>query len=108
MPRGLSRQRDQPRRGGRRGMLAVAATCVGLGLTVGLGGWWLGWFRRGDAGDNGRAARGPRTAGGDSGGSREQRWTKWVLDRSTPEQRARITEYIAAFERRLAETGRTL
>jgi len=61
---------------------------------------------RGPRRAEGDTARGPRGPAGGSGLSGEQRWTKWVLDRSTPEQRARITEYIAAFERRLEETGR--
>jgi hypothetical protein len=56
--------------------------------------------------DRDRGPRGPDPGGAGTGQSREQRFTKWVLDRTTPDQRARITEYIAAFERRLAETGR--
>jgi hypothetical protein len=52
------------------------------------------------------ASRPPDGVSGGSGQTREQRFTKWVLDRTTPDQRARITEYIAAFERRLAQTGR--
>jgi hypothetical protein len=51
-----------------------------------------------------RGPRGPDPGG--TGQSREQRFAKWVLDRTTPDQRARLTEYIGAFERRLAETGR--
>jgi hypothetical protein len=62
----------------------------------------------GDRGGGRGTARAPGGPGGGPGGGGEQRWTKWVLDRSTPEQRARITEYMAAFERRLAETGRKL
>ena len=62
----------------------------------------------GTRGGGRRAAREPGGPGGGPGGGGEQRWTKWVLDRSTPEQRARITEYMAAFERRLAETGKKL
>jgi hypothetical protein len=53
-----------------------------------------------------RGAGGSPPSPGGAGQSREQRWTKWVLDHTTPENRARLTEYIAAFERRLAETGR--
>lgn len=53
-----------------------------------------------------RGAGGSSPASGGAGQSREQRWTKWVLDHTSPENRARLTEYIAAFERRLAETGR--
>jgi hypothetical protein len=56
--------------------------------------------------DRERGPRGPEPGGAGTGQSREQRFTKWVLDRTTPDQRARLTEYIAAFERRLAETGR--
>ena len=54
--------------------------------------------------------KGPRGPdGGPSSGpgqTREQRFTKWVLDRTTPEKRARLSEYIGAFERRIAQTGR--
>ena len=57
-------------------------------------------------GANAGTPRPPDGASGGSGQTREQRFTKWVLDRTTPDQRARITEYIAAFERRLAQTGR--
>lgn len=56
--------------------------------------------------DRERGPRGPDPGGAGTGQSREQRFTKWVLDRTTPDQRARLTEYMAAFERRLAETGR--
>lgn len=53
------------------------------------------------------ARGGPRGESGDGGGqTREQRWIKWTLDRTTPEQRARLTEYIAAFERRMVQKGR--
>lgn len=52
-----------------------------------------------------RGPRGPDSGAG-TGQSREQRFTKWVLDRTSPDQRARLTEYIAAIERRIAETGR--
>ncbi len=51
----------------------------------------------------GRDARSPDSRAGLTG---EQRFVKWVLDRTTPDQRARLTEYIAVFERRLKETGR--
>jgi len=51
---------------------------------------------------------GPGDGAGGNGQTREQRFTKWVLDRTTPEKRARITEYIAAFERRIIQTGRKL
>lgn len=57
--------------------------------------------------DGGNGPRGPD--GGNSSGSgqtREQRFTKWILDRTTAEKRARLTEYIGAFERRMAQTGR--
>lgn len=56
----------------------------------------------------GEAPRGgPRGESADgSGQTREQRWIKWTLDRTTPEQRARLTEYIAAFERRMVQKGR--
>lgn len=57
----------------------------------------------------GKGPGGPdRGSSSASGQTREQRFTKWMLDRTTPETRARLSEYIGAFERRIAQTGRTL
>lgn len=62
---------------------------------------------QGQRGPRGGPPGGPRGDTGEGGGqTREQRWIKWTLDRTTPEQRARLTEYIAAIERRMAQKGR--
>jgi hypothetical protein len=37
---------------------------------------------------------------------RENKFVKWVIDRTSPSERAKLEEFIAAIERRMGETGR--
>jgi len=55
-------------------------------------------------GDRGERPEGPRGMRGSQ--ERQNRFIKWVIDRTSPAERARLEEFITVIERRMDATGR--
>lgn len=58
----------------------------------------------GNQGDRGSRPDGRQGMRGSQ--ERENKFVKWVIDRTSPSERAKLEEFIAAIERRMGETGR--